>query len=118
MATFACSYCALLLAMEKFEKKRAAAESQAVPAVTAVVCLLPFGISLAPQTSQAYHEAALHHGFHYIQRWQWYEWLGIVAPLILFGGFRRIARKREWGELDARCPALLIVNLICFQQAQ
>ncbi len=117
MATFACSYCALLLVMEKFEKKRAAAESQAVRAVTAVVCLLPFGISLAPQTSQAYHEAALHHGFHYIQRWQWYEWLGIVAPLVLFWWFSRIARKREWRELDGMCRALIIYDLMYFLAA-
>jgi hypothetical protein len=47
MAAFACSYCALLLVTEKFEKSLAAAESQAVRAATAVVCLLPFGISLA-----------------------------------------------------------------------
>jgi hypothetical protein len=116
MAAFAFSYCALLLAMEKFEN-RAALESHLVRAVTAVACLLPFGISLAPQTSQAYHEAALHHGFHYIQRWQWYEWLGILAPLVLFRWFSRIARKRQWRELDRMCRALIIYDLIYFLAA-
>jgi len=99
MAAFAFSYCALQLVMEKFER-RAAVESQTARAAMTVACLLPFGLSLAPQASQAYHEAALHHGFHYIQRWQWYEWLGILAPLVLFWWFSRIARMRQWYELD------------------
>jgi hypothetical protein len=116
MAAFAFSYCGLLLAMEKSEKPAAVA-SQKVRAVMAVVCLLPFGISLAPQTSQAYHEAALHHGFHYIQRWQWYEWLGILAPLVLFWRFSRIARQRQWHQLDRMCRALMIYDLIYFLAA-
>jgi hypothetical protein len=53
MAAFACSYCALLLVMEKVEKSLATAESQAVRAASAVFCLLPFGISLAPLTSHS-----------------------------------------------------------------
>jgi hypothetical protein len=116
MAAFAFSYCVLLLVVEKFEKP-AAVESHKVRAATAVVGLLPFGISLAPQTSQAYHEAALHHGFHYIQRWQWYEWLGILAPLVLFWWFSRIARLRQWHELDRMCRALMIYDLIYFLAA-
>jgi len=116
MAAFAFSYCALLLVLEKSEQP-AAVESQKVGAVMAAICLLPFGISLAPQTSQAYHEAALHHGFHYIQRWQWYGWLGILAPLVLFWWFSRIARLRQWHELDRMCRALMIYDLIYFLAA-
>jgi hypothetical protein len=58
------------------------------------------GIPLAPATTSAYHEAAKRHGYHYIQNWQWYEWLGIVAPLLLLWWFARIARPRQWSNVE------------------
>ena len=87
MAAFACSFCLLLVFMKCVEGRRAdagvgiagpgissAGITIASGAASALGCLLlPFGISLDPQSSPAYHEAALRHGFHYIQRWQWYE---------------------------------------------
>lgn len=114
MAAFACSFCFLLLGVEKFEKKVAAST---LPAVTALCCLLPFGISLDPPTSPAYHAAALRHQFHYIQLWHWYEWLGILAPVGLFWWFGRIARTRQWRRLELVCRSLILYDLIYFSAA-
>ena len=77
-----------------------------------LLCLLPFGITLAPQASRAYHEAATYHGFHYIQRWAWYEIVGAVAPAALLWWFAVIARKQERHNLAKLCRALVIYNLV------
>jgi hypothetical protein len=110
MAAFAFSYCALLVVMDKFKGR--ADGSAALEVAGGMGYLLPFGISLDPPTSQAYHEAAMRHGFHYVQLWQWYEVLGAVAPILLFMWFARIARSRQWHDLNRLCRALVVYNLI------
>lgn len=100
MAVFAFSYCALLLAAEYADSYFAA-----------LACLLPFGLSLAPP-SAAYHQAALTHGFHYVTRWAWYEWLGILAPILILWWFSRLARSKGLRNLDLLCRALVIYELI------
>lgn len=113
MAAFAFSYCVLLVVMEKFDTHPVSAIGiQRISA--SLCCLLPFGISLAPPASRAYHEAAMRHGFHYIQLWQWYEWLGILAPVVLFWWFARIARSRGWQLLNRVCRTLIIYDLAYF----
>jgi hypothetical protein len=115
MAAFAFSFCLLLVVVEKFEKIAAAPATLAT--VTGLCCLLPFGISLDPPTSPAYHAAAMRHGFHYIQLWQWYEQLGILAPVALFWWFGRIARARQGRQLELVCRALIVYDLIYFSAA-
>ena len=111
MAVFAFSFCVLLVMMERFWAKGAA------NGMMSLACLLPFGISLGPPTSPAYHAAAMRHGFHYIQLWQWYEQVGILAPLALFWWFGRIARARQWNKLDLLCRALIVYGLVYFSAA-
>jgi hypothetical protein len=115
MAAFAFSFCVLLVVMERLDQRTAA--SPALGMVTGLCCLLPFGISLDPPTSPAYHAAAMRHGFHYIQLWQWYEQLGILAPVVLFWWFGRVARPRQWRRLELVCRALIIYDLIYFSAA-
>jgi hypothetical protein len=87
MWVFPFSFCALLLVMDTFELRRKRA--------TPISALLWPPIALAPAASAAYHEAAKRHSNHYIQNWQWYELLGIVAPLVLFWWFGRMAHRRS-----------------------
>ena len=115
MAAFAFSFCFLVFVMEWFEKRAAA--SSALGTVAGLFCLLPFGISLDPPTSPAYHAAAMRHGFHYIQLWTWYEQLGILAPAVLLWWFSRIARGRHWRRLELVCRALIVYDLIYFSAA-
>ena len=99
MSVFVFSYCVLLLATEQFDHRYAT-----------LGCLLPFGLSFAPPP-KTNHLVALAHPFHYITRWQWYEWLGVLAPIALLWWFSRIARARQMRNLDVMCRALVIYGL-------
>ncbi|HTA23581.1 MAG TPA: hypothetical protein VK763_08620 [Terriglobales bacterium] len=105
MAVFAFSYCVLLVAAEYADAHFAA-----------IACLLPFGLSLDPPSS-AYHQAALTHGFHYITRWTWYEWLGVLAPIPILWCFSRLARSRDLRNLDLLCRALVVYEVIYLPMA-
>lgn len=107
MWTFPFSFCVLLLVMERFESRWQST------AGLAVLLWMP----LAPAASAAYHEAAKRHGFHYIQNWTWYEQLGIVAPLVLFWWFARIARRRQWSMVERVSRAFVVYDLIYLMAA-
>lgn len=100
MAVFAFSYCFLLIVFDHRDARLAT-----------LACLLPFGLSLDPP-SAAYHQAALTHAFHYVTRWNWYEWLGILAPIVILWWFSRLARSKHMPNLDLLCRALIIYELI------
>jgi len=106
MWVFPFSFCVLLLVMKRLEGIR---NKAATPALTALMWL---GVPLAIAPSSAYHEAAKQHGFHYIQHWHWYELLGIVAPLLLFWCFAKMARERQWFNVERASRAFVIYGLI------
>jgi hypothetical protein len=105
MAAFTLSYCALLVAMKKLHL-----------GLAGLACLLPFGISFQ-RPSEAYRQASLYHGFHYIQNWQWYEWLGIVGPIPLLWLLARWARAKQLRNLDLTSRALVVYDLVYFAAA-
>jgi len=76
-----------------------------------MAALLWLWIPLAPAASAAYHEAAKRHGYHYIQNWQWYELLGIVAPLAVLWWFGRRTRGR-WPTAERASRALVAYGVI------
>jgi hypothetical protein len=96
MSVFALLLCIIVASMERFE----------VGSPT-LALLLPFGITFAV-ASPAYHE-----GYHYLTKWQWYEWLGIGGPLVILWWLGRIARARQQAKLDLLCRALIPYELIC-----
>lgn len=109
MWTFPFSFCLLLIVMERFGGRW--------KSVTALAGLAWIWMPLAPATSPAYHEAAKRHAYHYIQNWQWYEWMGIVAPLGLFWWFRRKAlggraQRRQWPVVERVSRAFVIYGSI------
>jgi len=103
MWTFPFCFCALLLVMQWME-----GPWQKTAALASVAWMIP----LVPATSAAYHEAAKHHAYHYIQHWEWYELLGAVAPLVLFWWFGRMARRREWANVERVSKAFVAYGLI------
>ena len=100
MSVFVLSYCAVLLGIKEFDRRFAG-----------LACLLPFGISFDPPSS-AYHQVALSHSYFYLLRWQWYEWVGAVAPLAILWWFSRIARLRKIPNLELMCRALILYELV------
>ena len=105
MWVFPFSFCALFLVMERF----GGLLRKSAPTV---LCLLGLGIPLAPLSSSAYHEVAKHHSYFYIQSWQWYEWLGIAAPLLLLWWFGRIPHDRQWVNIERVSRAFVAYGLI------
>jgi hypothetical protein len=115
MWVFPFSFGALWIVLEKIDSHRSARIQPAATAATA--CLLWAWMPLAPQASQAYHEAAKLHAYHYLQHWAWYEWLGIFAPLAVLWRVGQIARKRQWLVLARTCRAFVIYGAIYFLAA-
>ncbi|HTS59491.1 MAG TPA: hypothetical protein VMH03_18245 [Terriglobales bacterium] len=99
MSMFAISYCFLVAGLQ---------ESKFFSSLAA---WLPFGLSLAPPP-KAYHQVALTHPYHYLSRWQWYEWLGALAPLVILWWFSQLARARRLRTVDLLCRALVIYELV------
>jgi hypothetical protein len=99
MSVFALSYCAVLICIMEFDRR------------SAILALLPFGISFDPP-SQAYHQVALSHSYFYLLQWHWYEWLGVILPLALLWWFCRIARVRKLRNLELLCRALIVYEFV------
>jgi hypothetical protein len=106
MWVFPFSFCLLFVVMEKLSSHWKRINP------TALASLLWLGVPLATAASPAYHEAAKRHAYHYIQNWAWYELLGIVAPLVLFWWFGRVARRREWRMVERVSRACIVYGLI------
>jgi len=102
MAVFGLSYVVLLL---WFNRR----ESRPLP-LNAL--LLPFG--LFPPVTEAYREAISSHSYFFLLRWEWYEWVGIFAPLVLLWWFQQIARKPNLPVLALLCRALILFGIFYF----
>ena len=98
MASFTIGFCGLLVVLNHLR-----------PRILGFAALLPFGLTLDPPPP-AYHEVALRQPYFYLQRWAWYEWLGLIGPVVLFWWFARLARRRgmENAELVSRAAVVFI----------
>jgi hypothetical protein len=110
MWVFPLSFCVLWIVIGKFEGQFARVFAHRTATAPLGLCLL--WLPLTQQDSVAYHEAAKLHAYHYIQHWEWYEWLGAIAPLALFWGIQKIARKRQWSTLAHASRAFAIYGII------
>ncbi len=81
-----------------------------------MAAFLPASLFAAPN-SPAYREAARLHSFHYLFSWEWYEWLGIFAPLGILWWFALLARNRQSSQMRRLCQALVLYGVICFAAA-
>lgn len=106
MWVFPASFCLLLLVLERVDPHW----QQATSVRSLSVIFLP----LSPAAAAAYQEAAKRHAYFYLQNWQWYEWLGIVAPLFLFAWFAHLARRRNWLNVERVSRAFVAYGIIYF----
>jgi len=106
MWVFPFSFCALLVVMKRLGLSTL---SDLMPAAAGCLLLL---LPLNPRSSAAYHEAARLHANHYIQNWEWYEILGLVAPIALFWWFGKIARTQGWTNVQRLCRAFMVYDVI------
>jgi hypothetical protein len=73
---------------------------------TNLAIALPFGITFEPPPT-AYHEVALRQRSHFVLRWEWYEWLGVIGPVLLFWWFGGWARRRGMKNLELVSRAMV-----------
>jgi hypothetical protein len=102
MASFAVAFCFVLFLIERFRKS--------APVLAAAFPLANF---FAPP-SPAYREAMRFHISHFLPQWQWYEWVGLIAPLAVLIWFGRIARSRKLKNLERVCHAAVVYELVYF----
>ena len=110
MSSFAIMFCVWLVILRTYRPGIlgfAAGSSPAVPEMASIAgVLLPFGITLE-RPPAAYHDVALGHSAHYLLRWQWYEWLGLIGPVMLFWWFARFAQRRGMANLELISRAMV-----------
>lgn len=102
MASFAVALCFVLFVSDLIWRPAAA-----------LVLVSPLTNFFAPPT-QAYREAMRFHISHFLPQWQWYEWLGLLAPIAILFWFARVARSRRLRNLERLCNAVVIYELIYF----
>ncbi len=95
MAGFAILFCAWLILLDRYR-----------PRVLGFAAALPFGITFDPPPA-AYHEVALRQRSHFVLRWEWYEWLGVIGPVLLFWWFGNWARRRGMKNLELVSRAMV-----------
>ena len=105
MASFSIMFCVWLVLLDRFE-----------PRVLGFAAALPFGITLDPPPA-AYHEVALLQRSHFFLRWEWYEWVGAIAPIFLFWWFARIARRRGMKNVELASRAIIPVIVVAIISA-
>lgn len=105
MAAFGISYCVLL-----------AWNQPPVSTMPMAFLMLPLGWIFEP-TSPAWQQAAHTRDYYYLSRWEWYEWLGILAPLFLLWWFRRIATAKGSRVLARMTSRLVLFGCLQFAVA-
>src|SRR5579862_2308018 len=93
MTPFGVSYCFFLTWTPQMWKKLKAPRLQGSTVAFALL-LIPLGWLFEP-ASDAWRQAEATRDFYLLARWHWYEWLGIVGPLVLLWWFRSLALSRS-----------------------
>lgn len=86
---------------------------------TTALAAIPFGLFVPILQSGAYRDTLdiPAHSFFFLARWQWYECIGIFAPLALLAVYSRIARKQGWRTFQTLASALIVYGLAFFAVA-
>src|SRR5262249_11319272 len=76
-----------------------------------LVAGFPF-IDLLPSPSYACQEPVGTRPYFFLLQWLWYEWLGVLAPLLLLWFMARLAKDRHQYKIWRISRALIIYGLI------
>ena len=118
MASFAILFCIWIALLSFVRPRFLGFAGVALPISTRPSVLvgfaLPFGITFEPPPPE-YHEVALRQPSHFILRWEWYEWLGVIGPVLVFWGIASWARRRGFANLElisrAMAPFVFVAML-------
>ena len=97
MTLFGMSFCAILalalMAPARAWGKVRREAAQGVRVGAAAMVFIPLGWLLERPAAE-WFKAVDTRGYLFLERWTWYEWLGAVAPLVLFWLLWRVASRR------------------------
>jgi hypothetical protein len=118
MASFAILFCGWLILLDRYRPPALGfvGGEPDVPARPSVspAAALPFGITFE-SPPPAYHQVALRQRSHFVLRWEWYEWLGVVGPVLLFWWLGGFARRRDMKNLElvsrAMVPFIVVASV-------
>jgi hypothetical protein len=71
-----------------------------------------FPITLFPPVTNAYRHVLDSHSYFFLLRWAWYEWLGILGPLLLLWWFGRIAHQGKLVLVERLCFTSIVFGVI------
>lgn len=117
MGVFGISFCCVLALVELASSNRRLETPQApkqVAVAHSAIALVPFGWLFA-QPSQAWVNAMETRHWFQPFSWTWYEWLGVIGPLVFFWVIAISAGRRGHANLARFAAAVLIYGVI--QQA-
>jgi len=113
MASFGISLCFFLWWNLRAHSKRAAALSASVAPAMIVPLYLPLHWLFEP-SSDAWRQAASTRSFYYVAHWQWYEWLGILAPLALLWAAQRWLKRRGLKQRTSSTPLPALASALVY----
>jgi hypothetical protein len=99
MVVFGLSYAALVVVMARLRRE------------PGMQCAwIPF----FPPMTETYRQVLQTRSYFFLLQWEWYEWVGIFAPWLIFRFFGRIARRRGLTVLESLCEASIIFGVVFF----
>jgi hypothetical protein len=82
------AYLAVLAVVIYVTERSKTRAKEPIPALASAAAILPTGFDLGPATG-AYREALYSRDYFFLYNWQWYHWLGMLAPLAILAWFWR-----------------------------
>jgi hypothetical protein len=95
------------------EERRSASAPSLRTAASSALPIFPVLPWPAP-ISGIYRQVLDRHSYFVVVRWEWYEWVGIFAPLAILYGFGRYGRAKGLPKLEALTRALIVFGLTFF----
>lgn len=117
MAAFGISFCCVLALTHVgtwTDRLTAPPAPQTSGAPAPAAAAIPFLWIFKPPT-QTWLEALHSRHWFSLYQWEWYEWLGAIAPLVLFGFAARLAARQRQAPLARFLTAVFLYGV--FQQA-
>jgi len=106
MALFGISYGLFLLALKHMPRE----PKKETVSPAAIMSLFP----VVPVASEAYRHAVHTRAYFFILQWEWYEWIGIFAPLLLLWWFSRSSREIRPTAVHLISRSLVVYGLSYF----
>src|SRR5258708_39652257 len=103
MAVFVAAYVACLLILRLRRQ----------PSATAAL-LASFPQKMFPPVTSEYREILHTRSYFFLTSWEWYEWLGLLAPFAIFAVFMKVARRYSLGPMRLASSAVILFSAIFF----